>query len=138
MANNLPSTGLWAGPYMTQADAVAEIARIVECVQQPLPNRAQLTYAAKECRAAVIDLEIVALARCNGVIQPSGELGFTEENEEQAESMERNAVEKFKTALFALIEPIRQKNIDIEFQGDPRGAPVTVNAMSIPRVATFW
>ena len=136
MTNNLPSLNLDAGPYMSEAESAEQIARLFYQLDATPPKG--MAQAAKDLRRHTMQLERVNLARCNGVKQPDGFMGFTSENEQQADRMERAAVTAIRNLIRDMLPPEHDDRVAIEFQGDPRGAPVLVHVGEREQVARFW
>lgn len=136
MTNNLPSLNIYAGPYMTEGEACEEIARLFYRLDSKPP--ADMAKLAQSIRKEVIQLERVNFARCNGVKQADGFMGWTDENEAQAEAIKRKAARAIRELVRDVIPDEHDDRVAIEFRGDPRGAPVLIHVDERQRVAAFW
>jgi hypothetical protein len=136
MGSNLPSLNINAGPYMTPAECAEQLARVFYRLDASPPNN--VAGIASSIRARVMTLEKCNMAECNGVVQPDGFIGWTEENQDQTNILRIRAQKEIRDIIREAVPAEHDDRVAIEFQGDPRGCPVLIHIDDRERVASFW
>lgn len=126
---------------MTQSieDARAEYYRLVDRLDVGTPGWTIATAHLKTLRLAARALTRLSERECNGVIKPDGFAGWDDIDQKHADEARERAEKRVQSAIDGLFDSETRRNIEVEFQPDPRGPSVIINLVNGPqRVACFW
>ena len=97
-----------------------------------------INAAARCINPQIRALSRLNLDRCNGVRQADGFAGWSDANEQHARHRESIIMQAIAEA-FATAFGSRRSSLVLEYQGDPRGPALVVNAINGPeRIAVFY
>lgn len=124
---------------MNRHETTSELYRLADKIAATTCGFDAMSAAANEIRLASKALQRINERECNGIPGPDGYMKWDDEDQERADKQrerhEKRVIEALGSAFALNILPL----LDIEFQGDPRGAPVIVHTKGKQdRLATFY
>ena len=89
--------------------------------------------AAPELRRAAFRLDALNTAQCNGVLRRSPDIGrmearWTDADQARADRLRARAENRVRVALAQAFGPTWEEAFDLEFNQDPRGAPIRLHS----------
>lgn len=87
----------------------------------------------KTARISAMQLDRISIRECNGVRGPDGFMKWDDSDQAKADRDRTRCEKRVTDALSDLFDSETFKRIEIEFQSDPRGAPVYVHIKNGPQ-----
>ena len=124
--------------HMSKQATISELYRIVEKTDSCGTGYVDKSRAAKIIRRNAATLSTLAERECNGVIGHDGFPKWDDGDQARADKRRDTAETAIVDALKAAIPSPWFDRLTVEFQGDPRGAPVLVHIDGQERFACFY
>ena len=121
--------------HMTELETAKELYRIIDKLDT---FGRDIFKAAKVIRRNAATLNRIGEMECNGVLGPDGFAKWDKNDQARADRRRTTAEKRIVEAIKgAILSPFCQR-LEIEFQGDPRGAPVLISLDGQERFACFY
>jgi len=125
--------------HMTKDEARKEIYRLLDTMDVGSPGFEAISESAFTLRNSARRLQWLGERECNGVTGPDGFAKWDEGDQAKNDSDREKAENRAAKAIEAIMDSEARQRIEIEFQGDPRGAPILIHEKNgRQRIAVFW
>jgi hypothetical protein len=125
--------------HMTLDQARTETFRILDVLDAGLPSFDTSSRCIADLRKAARRLQYLGERECNGVIGPDGYAKWDDADQASNDKARTKAETSATAALDALLDTETRGRVEIEFQGDPRGAPILIHEKGgRQRIAVYW
>lgn len=122
--------------HMTKREAELELFRIADRLDMMTSGNG--FTSAHAIRTEAMRLDALNLRECNGVTGPDGFAKWDEKDQERNDRLRENCKARVKAIMVNTFPGDIEQHVVYEFQGDPRGPSIKINARDGSLLATFW
>ncbi len=123
--------------HMTKHETLEQIYRLAESVDM-VSGYLIKANAARIIRRNAATLNTLSERECNGVTGPDGYAKWDDGDQAKTDKRRITAKKAIRLAIKVLVPEPARNRLTVEFQGDPRGAPVSITLDDRERFVVFY